>query len=75
MMIRKFALLAAAAALTAAPIAAQAAPQRTSAPTAAESEELRGGFILPAIIGIGLLIVLWLAIDSDSENDYPPKSP
>ena len=75
MMIRKFTLLAAAAALTAAPVVAQAAPQRTSAPIAAESEELRGGFLLPAIIAIGLIIVLWLAIDSDSKNDFPPKSP
>jgi hypothetical protein len=75
MMLRKFTLLAAAAALTAAPVAAQAAPQRTAAPVSAQSEELRGGFILPAIIGVALLIVLWLAIDSDSKNDAPPKSP
>jgi len=75
MMVRKFTLLAAGAALTAAPVVAQAAPQRTGAPVTAEAEQLRGGFILPAVIGIALLIVLWLAIDSDSENDAPPKSP
>jgi hypothetical protein len=70
-MIRKFTLLAAAATLAAAPVAAQAAPVRTGAPVAADSEELRGRWFLPAVIAIGLIIVLFLAIDSDNNNDAP----
>ena len=60
----------AAAALAAAPIAAQAAPERIAAPAAA-GEDLRGGFVLPAIIGSGLILVLWLAIDSEDDIDVP----
>ena len=67
-MLRKFVLSMAAATLAVAPLAAQAAPERIAAPVA-EEENLAGGFLLPAIIGIGLLIVLYLAIDS--EEDLP----
>ena len=35
----------------------------------AEEENLAGGFLLPAVIAIGLIIVLYLAIDS--EEDLP----
>lgn len=65
---RKFVLSAAAAALAIAPIAAQAVPARVSTPVS-EEENVRGGMFLPIIIGIGLLIVLYLAIDS--EEDLP----
>ena len=65
---RKFVLSAAAAALAIAPIAAQAAPARVSAPMS-EEENVRGRMFLPILIGIGLLIVLYLAIDS--EEDLP----
>lgn len=67
-MFSKLLMTAAAATLSVAPLAAQAAPERIAAPVAQE-ENLAGGFILPAIIGIGLLIVLYLAIDS--EEDLP----
>ena len=53
-MIRSLALMVASAALTIAPVAAQAAPQRTPAPVSAESEALGGS---PVII-IGLLALL-----------------
>jgi hypothetical protein len=69
-MLSKLVTSMAAAALVAAPLAAQAAPVRVAAPSA-EGEDLRGGFVLPAIIGIGLLIVLWLAIDSEEDLDVP----
>lgn len=65
-MLRKFVLSTAAATLAIAPLAAQAAPARESAPMT-EEESLRGGFVLPALIGIALLIVLYLAIDSEKE--------
>ena len=70
-MFRKFVSSAAAAALLAAPIAAQAAPARTSSPVAQE-EELTGIGFLPIIIGLGLLVVLFLAIDSEDELPHSP---
>lgn len=69
-MFSKLVSSAAAAALVAAPIVAQAAPERLSAPVADE-EGLRGGFFLPVVIGIGLIIVIWLAIDSEDDIDVP----
>jgi hypothetical protein len=60
----------AAAALAAAPIAAQAAPPRVAAPVA-ESEELGGGMILPIAILLGLVVVIYLAIDSEEDIDVP----
>ena len=70
-MLRKFVLSMAAATLAVAPIAAQAAPAREAAPMTQE-ENLRGGYVLPTIIGLALLIVLYLAIDSEKDL---PKSP
>ena len=67
-MLRKFVLSMAAATLAVAPIAAQAAPARESAPMTQE-ENLRGGYVLPTVIGLVLLVVLYLAIDS--EEDIP----
>ena len=69
-MFSKLLTTAAAATLAVAPIAAQAAPERIAA-RVAEEENLAGGFILPAIIGIGLLIVLFLAIDSEDDGRAP----
>jgi len=69
-MISKLILPVAAAALAAAPIAAQAAPERFSTPVA-EEENLRGGLVLPIIIGIGLIIAIYLAIDSEDEGRAP----
>ena len=67
---RSFALMTAAAALAIAPIAAQAAPPRVAAPVA-DSEELGGRMILPIAILIGLVIVIYLAIDSEDDIDVP----
>ena len=67
-MLRKFVLSMAAVTLAIAPLAAQAAPAREAAPMTQE-ENLRGGYVLPAIIGLALLVVLYLAIDS--ERDLP----
>ena len=50
-MIRSFALMAAAAAMAATPVAAQAAPPRVAAPVSAESESLGGS---PVLIPIAL---------------------
>jgi hypothetical protein len=74
-MIRTFALMAATAALAITPVVAQAAPARIAAPVADRSEELGGrSLILPIIIGMGLIIVLFLAIDSE-EAGRAPVSP
>jgi hypothetical protein len=68
-MVRNLITTAAAAALVAAPVAAQAAPARTSSPIAAEEDLEGNSWILPAIIGVGLAIVIYLIIDS--EDDLP----
>ena len=70
-MIRTFALMAATAGLATVPIAAQAAPQRTSAPLAAEEESLRAkGVLIPLIIAIALALGIILLTDGDN-----PSSP
>jgi len=70
-MIRTFALMAATAGLAAAPIAAQAVPQRASAPVGEEAESLRGrGVLIPAIIAIVLALGIILLTDGDN-----PSSP
>lgn len=70
-MIRSFALMTAAAALAVAPVTAQAAAPRITAPVA-ESEELgEGSLILPIAILVGLIIVVYLAIDSEDDIDVP----
>ena len=66
----KFALLAATAALALAPVAAQAAPQRTSAPMV-EEESMRGrGVLIPLAIALALALAIILLTDSDN-----PTSP
>jgi len=67
---RSFALMTAAAALAAAPIAAQAAAPRVAAPVE-DSEELGGSMLLPIAILIGLVVVIYLAIDSEDDIDVP----
>lgn len=70
-MIRSLVLTVATAALAVAPIAAQAAPPRTAAPVAEESEELGGSpFLIPIIIAlvVGLIIV---AITDGEEPESP----
>lgn len=68
-MLRNLITTAAAAALVAAPVAAQAAPARTSSPVAQEENMEGNSWLLPAIIGIGLAIAIFLVIDS--EDDLP----
>jgi len=63
MFIRKLPVALAAAALTVAPVAAQAAPQRAAAPTA-EASEL-GGIDLWIFAVIAALVILWAVIDDD----------
>ena len=71
-MIRSFALMAATAALAVTPMAAQATPPRIAAPVAEESEELGGrSLVIPIAIAIGLIIVIYLAIDSEDDIDVP----
>jgi hypothetical protein len=70
-MFHKLALTLSAASLAVAPVAAQAAPARVGTPVAGESEELAGGFFLPAVIAIGFIIAIWLAIDSEKDIDVP----
>jgi hypothetical protein len=71
-MLRKLIVGITTAALAATPIAAQAAPQRISAPVAAESEEL-GGSPWLLIIGIAALLALGVVLLSDGDEE--PTSP
>ena len=71
-MIRKLITSATAAALLAAPIAAQAAPARVAAPVAAEEEGLAGGFLLPALIALAVAVGIYLSVD---DGDDEPVSP
>jgi hypothetical protein len=70
-MFRKLALSTAAAMMVVAPVAASAAPARTSA-AVDESQDLRGnsGVLLPVIVAIALAIGIILLIDDDN-----PTSP
>ena len=70
-MIGKLISYGAAAALAAAPIAAQAAPERAPVPLSAEQEQLRGGIFLPVLIAIGLAVVIYLVIDNEKDIDVP----
>lgn len=70
-MVRKLITSATAAALLAAPIAAQAAPVRASTPVAAD-EELAGGFLLPALIALAVAVGIFLIVD---DGDDEPVSP
>ena len=70
-MTRTFALMAAATALAVAPVAAQAAPQRTPAPVSTESEQLFGSPLLVIVllaVAVGLGIILL-------DDDESPTSP
>lgn len=70
-MVRKLITSATAAALLAAPIAAQAAPVRASTPVAAD-EELAGGLLLPALIALAVAVGIFLIVD---DGDDEPVSP
>jgi hypothetical protein len=70
-MIRSLALTVAAAALTVAPLGAQAAPPRVAAPVAEESEDLGGSpLLILVVLAIGLALSIVLITDGDA-----PKSP
>ena len=71
-MIGKLISYGAAAALAAAPIAAQAAPERAAAPVSAE-EELgsSGGLAIAALVLIGFIVALFLLLDSEQDVDVP----
>ena len=72
MMLRKLILTAAAAAFVAAPLAAQAAPARTSSPVA-ESEGLSQALGLG--LGAALLGLLILIFADNSDGEITPTSP
>jgi hypothetical protein len=74
-MIRNLALAAAAATMAAAPMAAQAAPARVSAPVAADNENAfnHAGWVVPVVaflLGSLALILIW-----DDGDDAFPTSP
>ncbi len=72
-MLRNAITAAAALALTAAPIAAQAAPLPRASADVAESEELRGTtmWIVAALVVGGILVIFWDDIFGDDEPDSP----
>ena len=73
-MVRKVVLAVAAATLTMAPVAAQAAPDRIASPVSAEAENLESG----AWLGIGLFVVaalIFALLYHDSDDDFDPVSP
>ena len=72
-MLRKLILTTAAAALAAAPVAAQAAqatPARASSPMA--QEEQLGGAMWPVLAAVGFALVLLFLLDDDSDNPTSP---
>ena len=70
-MIRSFAFTAAAAALTTAPLAAQATPPRAPAPVSTESESLGGSpFLIPIVLAIVVALSIVLITDGEA-----PESP
>ena len=70
-MVGKFTTALAAASLAFAPIAAQAAPERTG--TAVEGENLRGGgLLIPAVV---LVIAALLVVLLNSDDNDVPVSP
>ena len=70
-MIRSLALMVASAALTIAPVAAQAAPQRTPAPVSAESEALGGSPVI-IIVLLALLVGVGVIALTDSSDPVSP---
>ena len=70
-MIRRFVLIAATAAMAAAPVAAHAAPQRLPAPVAAESEALRGNPVF-VIVLLALLVALGIVAITDGDDPVSP---
>ncbi|HEY6814923.1 MAG TPA: hypothetical protein VI168_05235 [Croceibacterium sp.] len=71
-MIKKALASLVATALVGTPVIAQAAAARTSSPVA-DAEELRGGFIIPAIAIIAVLLGILAA--TNGGNDDLPHSP
>ena len=67
-----FASVAVATSLVAAPIVAQAAPAELRTSTEVEGENMRGGFIIPLIAIIAIILGI-LAATSDGDDD--PESP
>jgi hypothetical protein len=71
MMMRRFVLIAATAAMAAAPVAANAAAQRMPAPVTAESEALRGNPVLVVVI-IAVLLALGIVALTDGDDPVSP---
>lgn len=71
-MIGKLISYGAAAALVVAPIAAQAAPERAAAPVSAE-EELGGSgqLAIAALVLLGFIVVMFLALDGENDVEVP----
>ena len=71
-MLRSIALMAATAAMAAAPITAHAAAPRVAAPGSAEGESLRGTpFLLPVLIALAVALGIILLTDGD-DNPVSP---
>jgi hypothetical protein len=69
---KAFASLAVGASLVAAPVMAQAAPANLRADTEVEGENLRGGFLIPALAIIAIVLGILAAT---SGGDDAPTSP
>jgi hypothetical protein len=69
---KTLASLAVATSLVAAPIAAQAAPAELRTSTEVEGENLRGGFIIPLIAIVAVVLGILVAVGGD---DDAPTSP
>ena len=65
--------LAIATSLVAAPVAAQAAPADLRTATEVEGENLRGGFIIPLIALVA--VILGILVATGGGNDDAPHSP
>lgn len=59
-----------AASLVASPLVAQAAPaERVS--TDVTGEQLRGGFVIPLLALVAILVGIWIAVDNENEAVSP----
>jgi len=61
-----------AASIIAAPLAAQAAPAELRTGTEIEGENLRGGFLIPAIAIIAIILGILAATSGDGDRPHSP---
>ncbi len=72
MTLRKLAFATAAASLAISPVAAQAAPASRASALILEQDELAGGYILPVLAVIAIVVGIILLTDNDDDDTVSP---